>query len=378
LRLLALAVAAALLQQVFTPVAWSTVAPGVDYQHSGVIGGVDTADGKTTGSWARAFFALRIDPRQADLQVVHALDQAVGLETVSSMAARHGAIAAVNGGYFRTAGTYRGDSTGTLVIDGELLSEPDRGRASFALIREPGGARVVFGHMKAEMTLSIGGVSRSVDGLNRPRGAGELIVFTPQFPPTTLTTDGVELVVRNRRIERIVEGGSQAIPADGFVASAAGEAAQWIWRHAKAGGSAVLSRRLVALEGTSATGWDRAEDALGAGPLLLRNGRVEITAEREQMSESLSRLRHPRTAIGTTGDGRVLLAVVDGRQPGWSEGALLGELAELMRSLGAIDAINLDGGGSSTMVLNGKVINRPSDEAGERPVGDAILVLPRK
>jgi hypothetical protein len=294
------------------------------------------------------------------------------------MAARHGAIAAVNGGYFRTAGTYRGDSTGTLVIDGELLSEPDRGRASFALIREPGGARVVFGHMKAEMTLSIGGVSRSVDGLNRPRGAGELIVFTPQFPPTTLTTDGVELVVRNRRIERIVEGGSQAIPADGFVASAAGEAAQWIWRHAKAGGSAVLSRRLVALEGTSATGWDRAEDALGAGPLLLRNGRVEITAEREQMSESLSRLRHPRTAIGTTGDGRVLLAVVDGRQPGWSEGALLGELAELMRSLGAIDAINLDGGGSSTMVLNGKVINRPSDEAGERPVGDAILVLPRK
>jgi exopolysaccharide biosynthesis protein len=378
MRLLVLTIVAALLQQPFTPVAWSTVATGVEYQHSGVIGGVVTADGKTTGSWARAFFALRVDPRQADLQVVHALDQAVGLETVSAMAARHGAIAAVNGGYFRTSGTYRGDSTGTLMIDGELLSEPDRGRASFALIREPGGASVVFGHMKAEMTLTVGGVSRSIDGLNRPRGGNELIVFTPQFQRTTLTTAGVELVVRNGLVERIAEGGSQAIPADGFVASAAGDAAKWIWQHAKAGGTAALARRLLPLEGTSAAGWDRAEDALGAGPLLLRNGRVEITAEREQMSESLSRLRHPRTAIGVTGDGRVLLVVVDGRQPAWSEGALLGELAELLRGLGAVDAINLDGGGSSTMVLNGRVINRPSDEAGERPVGDAILVLPRK
>jgi hypothetical protein len=79
--------------------------------------------------------------------------------------------------------------------------------------------------------------------------------------------------------------------------------------------------------------------------------------------------------VGITADGQILLVVVDGRQPGYSTGMTMQEFARLFLDLGAVDAMNLDGGGSSTMVVNGEVVNRPS-EGVERSVGSAIVVLP--
>ena len=70
------------------------------------------------------------------------------------------------------------------------------------------------------------------------------------------------------------------------------------------------------------------------------------------------------------------MATVDGRQPGYSVGLSDVEGAELMRSLGARDAVNLDGGGSATMVIRGRVVNSPSDDEGERPVADSLEVVP--
>ena len=86
--------------------------------------------------------------------------------------------------------------------------------------------------------------------------------------------------------------------------------------------------------------------------------------------------RQPRTLVGVRGDGRLLLVTVDGRRPGWSAGVTLLEAARLMRSLGARSALNLDGGGSSSMVVRGELVNRPSDPTGERPVSDGVFVLP--
>lgn len=73
-----------------------------------------------------------------------------------------------------------------------------------------------------------------------------------------------------------------------------------------------------------------------------------------------------------------MLVTVDGRQAGYSVGMSLNELAAFLLELGAADAVNLDGGGSTTMFLDGKVVNKPSDKEGERSVSDAILVFPRK
>lgn len=117
-------------------------------------------------------------------------------------------------------------------------------------------------------------------------------------------------------------------------------------------------------------------EAVGGLPRIVRHGRISIETDREGGSESFRNSRHPRTAVGITSDGRkVLFVTVDGRQPGHSVGMTLRELASLMLKLGAYEALNLDGGGSTTMVVSDSVVNRPSDATGERPVANALLVV---
>jgi hypothetical protein len=113
-------------------------------------------------------------------------------------------------------------------------------------------------------------------------------------------------------------------------------------------------------------------EAVGGFPELLRDGRA-VLAE-QGAAESFSERRHPRTAIGWTADRRLVMVVVDGRRPGWSDGMTLKELTWLFQRLGVSDALNLDGGGSTAMVVNGSVVNRPSDREGERAVGNALAL----
>jgi hypothetical protein len=356
---------------------WRTVASGVEHAEI-----VRKGDGANEGPWT--INALRIDLAQVRLDVVHALDAAVGLETTSSMAERRGAIAAINGGYFRTTGTFRGDSTGTLQIDGTLLSEPDRARAAVGFIRSRAGAtQLMFGHVTWEAAIDAGGQKRTLDGVNRPRGADEMVLFTPAFHQTTLTdASGTEIVVRRGRVTEVrEEAGSTPIPPDGFVLSVRGAAREWAREHLRRRARVKVSAALKPADGVAAgerakNPWSTAEDVVGGGPKIVTAGRVDITLEREKVQPSFSTTRHPRTAIASLPGNKALLVVVDGRQPAISVGMSLDELARLMIELGAIDAINLDGGGSSTMTIGGKVVNHPSDLTGERPVSDAILVLP--
>jgi exopolysaccharide biosynthesis protein len=319
---------------------------------------------------------LRIDPSAARLDVVHARNNAVGLETVSAIAARHGAIAAINGGYFRMTGTFAGDSTGTLKIDGKILSEPDRGRAAVGLVRARNTTELVMGHVAWDGIVRVDGKTRRLNGVNRARGANELVIFTPEFNDTTLTdATGSEAVIRAGRVEEIRDAaGSSPIPDNGFVISGTGSARQWIGSTLRAGKNVSVSIGLKPVERSRVNPWKDAEDILGAGPKLVTAGRVDITAAREKMLPAFATDRHPRTAVASLRDGRVLLAVVDGRQPASSIGMSLDELARFLIEFGAIEAINLDGGGSTTMVVKGEIVNRPSDPTGERPVSDAILV----
>jgi hypothetical protein len=123
------------------------------------------------------------------------------------------------------------------------------------------------------------------------------------------------------------------------------------------------------------TPW-RLVEAIGGLPRLVRDGRISIENQTEGGSDSFTNTRHPRTALGFNADtSRFYFVTVDGRQPGYSEGMALPELAGFMRELGCVQALNLDGGGSTTMVVRGLVMNRPSDAAGERTVANALLLV---
>ena len=119
---------------------------------------------------------------------------------------------------------------------------------------------------------------------------------------------------------------------------------------------------------------DGVTEILSGFPPLLSDGRwVDDLQQADRPGFAAN--RHPRTALGWDPDRqRVWIAVVEGRREGSAEGMTLPELAELFRSLGATEALNLDGGGSSVMVVRGRRVSRPSYPAGERPVVNALLI----
>ena len=332
-----------------------------------------------TGPWS--INVLRIDLSRATLKIVHALDGGVGLETVSSLATRYGAAAAINGGYFRTTGTYRGESIGLLLLDGKLISEPNNERAGFGLMSSGENTEVIFGHLRFSGYISAGRTKHNVQGLNRPLSPDELIIFTPEFHRTSLTNpNGTEVVVRRNRVMAVYDlKGSSQIPADGYVISAAGSARQWVKNHLRKGSRVKFSWRLSSREPVVGRNeeemWRRAYSMVGGGPQLIKAGRVAITDKEEKMGPTFRTGRHPRTAIARLESGKLLLVTVDGRQPGVSAGMSLNMLADVLLEFGAVEAINLDGGGSTTMVVGDKLVNRPSDQTGERPVSDALLVF---
>jgi hypothetical protein len=233
--------------------------------------------------------------------------------------------------------------------------------------------QLLFDTMRLEADASTEAGVVTITGLNRERGADEIIVYRPAFGPTTRTNGfGAEVVVAGETVQSVSDGrGNAPIPPDGFVVSGHGRARQQLLAAFKAGDRVTLRGRLVPASGDAR--WDGVRHVFGGGPRLLANGQY---VGGERFTPAFSERRHPRTAVGRLPDGRVVLLVVGGRQPYHSVGMTLIETAGLLRQMGVTDALNLDGGGSTTLVVRGVVINLPSDETGERPVSDVLLVLP--
>ena len=338
---------------------------------------------------------LRLDLKKVRLDVVHAMDAAIGTETTSSIATRHGAVAAINAGFFRLDNTiWAGDPSGLLVINGEVWSESQDDRVSIRISNSSGRSEVRFGHleieMSLEMTMSQHSFFVSLSGINRQRKADEMVVYTPVFGESTLSDSlGTDLIFSrcsgtlNCKIVTVSPKGNSRIPKDGFAVSIgpnpSSEASRLLERLKNQPSVGVVETSLFAglTGGRPQFSLTSSDDITNGVPQLIKDRKINITWQEEKTTKSFVETRHPRTAVAKLKDGKFLMITVDGRSES-SGGISLNDLAAYLLELGATDAMNLDGGGSTTMFLDGKVVNHPSDKEGERKVSDAILVTPRK
>ncbi|MFY9587209.1 MAG: phosphodiester glycosidase family protein [Actinomycetota bacterium] len=307
-------------------------------------------------------------------------------ERTTSMCKRARCLVAINGDFFTEAGA----PVGGLIDGGRPLRSPIDSRPHFSIGRT-GALRLGKLEMNATLTTSYStlingllGVRQSseqrvttIQGLNTTRSGDRIILYTPRFGPTTETRGGTEITARlvtpaggiTTGVPTAIEfvssrSGGSSIPSDGVVLSGQGDGASALsalWRDVTAG----LADRRATL--TVSMTPDVVEGVAGK-PVLVRDG--------ERVTRSKSR-RDARTMIGWNERGDLLLVTVDGMQRGRSVGMSVIEGANLMRALGAVYAMNLDGGGSTTFVLRGRLMNRPSSSSHhERRVAVAVAIVP--
>jgi exopolysaccharide biosynthesis protein len=335
---------------------WRTIQPGVKYWEGQ----------RWTSAGPMRVRALRLDPRRIRLApaLANAGTSQMGLSTVSRLATNYGAIAGINGSFFSPK---TGQPQGTLVMNHNLVSRTMLDRPGLWLECN-GNACIKTEKPMASIRVS-NGSHINCQAVNEAAGRDRVVLFTTHHGRTTHTIPDdsrVELAI-SATGKVVAEGtGNLDIPRDGYVVSGQGAGASAL-KKALAFGHALKVQFSMRPEIT---------DALGGGPTLLQDGLVRVMARQQHFRSDIAYGRAPRTAIGLTDDHKYILVCVDGRQPGYSQGATLTELAWLMKDLGSKEALNLDGGGSTTMWMHGHTLNRPSDGT-ERAVSTALLVLPR-
>lgn len=298
----------------------------------------------------------------------------LGRERVTSVQrrlARRVTTAGVNGDF----SNYAGRPSGIFLRDGVLQSRPLSRRSSLGIAFD--GTLLVDRLRYRGFWQAAGFERRPARELNRPLEEAGVAIYTDVYGGATpRARDRVDAVVRRvrpllpggLRTGRVVAkrwGGGSLVPQGGAVLQGRGSWRGILGREAKVGERVTLEPVVEGL-------WPDVADAVGGGPVLVRNGKV-VWSPDEDFTDSQLHSRHPRTAVGQRADGRLLLVVADGRSTS-SAGLRTWELALEMLRLGAVTAMGLDGGGSSTMAFDGRVLNSPSDGA-ERPVGNSLLVF---
>lgn len=305
---------------------------------------------------------LAVSPEAVDIRPYRALSAGIGTETLVSLARRHKALAAINGGFFEMVGTFRGESVGALKIDGEWVSEPEQGRAVIGFRRVDGKIEAYIDRIALRQELVLpSGETLPIDGMNRNRGRNELVLYRPHFHSVTLTMpDGVEAVVRNGEVVGIHEGqGSFRIPADGYVLSASGKKRGELLSHIAEGDSVQIRETIIPERVGDSNLWASFGHIVGGGPLLMQDGTASSTQayEREGFDRAFHSFWHPRTAVGKKADGTLLFVTITAAEAGVRRGVMLTRLAELFLEWGATDALNLDGGNSSMLIIRDEVVS---------------------
>ncbi|MFA5383529.1 MAG: phosphodiester glycosidase family protein [Eubacteriales bacterium] len=310
-------------------------------------------------------YVVEVDPSLTlmELRVATGQDTLGKKETLSSIAARHGAVAAVNAGFFDSS---TGWPLGHFMQDGRLLNSWNILRTSVGLTDQK---KAVLGYFAPQVTAQLGDTVLSIEGVNYPAAENKIILYTPFFSSDVkIPSGGIGIVIAPDE-NGILSVSSMtteenAVPSNGYVLTL---------RDDKKSLTANLDPgSAVKIKIDYDQQWKGLKHLVTAGPLLVDDGQPVFDAILEGFRGSILEPA-ARTAVGINKEGKIILAVVDGKKD-WSAGLTLEELAYLMTDLGCIKAAAMDGGGSSGMWVKESLVSVPTDGK-ERTIANAILVL---
>lgn len=331
------------------------------------------------GPWRASVLEVRLDAC-VSLGALKGGETAVGRTRTSALLAAlpaaRGGVAAVNADFF--AFTPAGVPTGAHVEDGRVLSGPG-GRPVFVL-DSSGTPHIV--RLATAGWIERGAARHALSAWNRWPAAGLALLDARWGVPLDSTAESAVVTAAVRVGDdraRVIAGDPPRLARGDTLLLLAGsgpaplETARGFLGTLRAGDTLVLRPQLTPVA---------PREAVGGFPVLLEDGAIPASIATDGAASF--RGVNPRTAIGwDPATRRLWLVVIDGRQPDWSIGTTTRETAELLAALGAREALNLDGGGSSALVVRDastggvRVVNRPSDPTGERPVGNALAVFDR-
>lgn len=275
-------------------------------------------------------------------------------KTISTIAKNNDAIVALNGTYFKPQS---GVPLGTLMINKKMYTGPIYDRVALGIFDDG------FDIARVQLNASIKGSGKTVkvDNINQPRMLStHVLVYTPQWGKYSPAAPkyGVGLQVIDNKITKASANAVEIHP-NGYVISGP-----------KSILYALLDKKDVKLSLNTIPDWQGVKHIISGGPYLVKNGEVYVDMTAQKLGAIGG--RNPRSAIGYTSDNNIILVAVDGRE-GSSIGMTLMELANFMQSIGCVGAINLDGGGSTVMYVNGKVVNNPQMKGGI-PLSNAVVL----
>lgn len=265
--------------------------------------------------------------------------------TITSIAKRKNSIVAINGTYFKPQ---TGVPLGTLMINKKMYTGPIYNRVAMGFFDK--GFDMARIELNANLRTSKGDIK--IDNINQPRMLSTYVLaYTPEWgafaPPSPKY--GIQIAIEDNRITSISTQ-TLPIPQNGYVIVGPKEKLEKIFK-----------ARSVKVDVKTIPNWDNVNHIISGGPYLIKNGEIFIDITEQKLGAIGG--KNPRTAIGYTQDGNLIMVAVDGRE-GASVGMTLRELAGFMQSIGCVNAMNLDGGGSTVMYVNGNVVNMPKVKGG--------------
>lgn len=301
-------------------------------------------------------FKIQKSQLKKRLDITLGKDKLLGLETLSSMSKKNNALLGINGSYFIA----NGDPIGLLIKNKKLLSVPMLMRSCFGL-HENGNPFIGKPEFQGEVITEKGILT--IEGINQVNKSKATLLYTPEFGfKAPFREDTIYLTIKNNRILKVSKE-AHFIPKEGFVLSFSRPRFPYF-------ADLLPMDKLVVSYGLTPP-WGSTSFGLGGGPSLLDNGIVKVGKD-ESFNPFFMKNRAPRSAIGIDSNGGVIFLVVDGRQAN-SVGMSLTELGHTLKLLGAREAMNLDGGGSSGLYMAGKIVNTPSD-GNERQISNALII----